>query len=642
MIQDLLFRRLSVLAIWLIATALSAQSLAPGGVSGSSLWLQTQSDDHQHYYQDLTSDFQDSAPNTEHRYSLNHHPAKYLDNPLYDWPVSSSEKDQLSIFCVYQLQDTLREKHIWSLMRSGTPQSTLSSFRFADLSHYQYRDLRKNQQKYPELHSYTRVKDSMDQGDFHLILGSSQMPSLPLSTFQGIMPELIVYPYALSARDQQKVESYLAIKYGLNISQNFPKDYLDSQGQVIWDAQEHQHYHYHIFGIGKDTNSGLLQPVSHSSYAPELLEIGYSDSQMMQEGQFLFCADNGRPLVFSQDRNGMPLSLERSYRISSQAPFIPLSLKMDSKELSSIDPALKLYLEIDPVADPRQESFPKTYHPITLDQDSLWQETSLSLDTDGNGADILRIVQAPELFVQTQITHPQCGSNQNGRLQTKVEGGSPPYEFKLQNPEGTLISSWTQNDASTLHSTEIPDLGDYQIHITDSQGLSYTQDFYLSSSNSPEDQLASYYTLIQGQTLTLEAGDLPQGTHCEWYQADRWIQSGLSCTLTQGGDYQARFSSAEGCQWRKNFTVQSQSADNIRSIEIFPNPSDGPFSVRILLERAADTYLQIYTMEGKLLQDQYLGKDDYFMYHGQLDQTGVYLISIQSENDIQTEKLILQ
>ncbi len=83
--------------------------------------------------------------------------------------------------------------------------------------------------------------------------------------FNGSIPEVIIYNdiTALTATDRQKIESYLALKYGTTLDQTTPTDYLASDGVTkMWAADAT--YNKHITGIGRDDLSFLQQKQSQS------------------------------------------------------------------------------------------------------------------------------------------------------------------------------------------------------------------------------------------------------------------------------------------------------------------------------------------------------------------------------------------
>ncbi len=72
--------------------------------------------------------------------------------------------------------------------------------------------------------------------------------------------EMIMYSTAITATEVMKVESYLAIKYGLTVAH----DYLATDGTVIWNSTTNATYHHDVAGIGRDDNTGQDQRKSLS------------------------------------------------------------------------------------------------------------------------------------------------------------------------------------------------------------------------------------------------------------------------------------------------------------------------------------------------------------------------------------------
>jgi hypothetical protein len=106
---------------------------------------------------------------------------------------------------------------------------------------------------------------------------------------QGGMGEYIVFPTVLSATNTLKVESYLAVKYGVTLGTPAAvSDYLSSTGGVIWSGNST--YQNNILGIGRDDNSALIQRQSHQ----------YDDSVRIYKGT-LSTTNAANAAAFAQD-----------------------------------------------------------------------------------------------------------------------------------------------------------------------------------------------------------------------------------------------------------------------------------------------------------------------------------------------------
>ena len=79
--------------------------------------------------------------------------------------------------------------------------------------------------------------------------------------FYGEIAEVIHYNRNLSDAEQQRVQTYLAIKYGITLGHN----YLDGAGNVIWSRNDaSSNYNNAITAVGKDFSSYLSQSRSTS------------------------------------------------------------------------------------------------------------------------------------------------------------------------------------------------------------------------------------------------------------------------------------------------------------------------------------------------------------------------------------------
>ncbi|WP_417858560.1 LamG-like jellyroll fold domain-containing protein, partial [Xanthomarina gelatinilytica] len=92
-------------------------------------------------------------------------------------------------------------------------------------------------------------------------------------SFEGRIAEVITYSTKKTDADltqeRNRIQSYLAIKYGITLGVNgTSQDYVDSAGNIIWDANTgvaaEDVFNYDIAGIGRDDDSDLLQKQSRS------------------------------------------------------------------------------------------------------------------------------------------------------------------------------------------------------------------------------------------------------------------------------------------------------------------------------------------------------------------------------------------
>ncbi len=118
----------------------------------------------------------------------------------------------------------------------------------------------------------TEANETLDtslDGDF--ALGSG-----PNDNFftQSDMGEMIIFKKALTPAERNRVESYLAIKYGITLDQTSATDYTAADGGIIWEASTNTGYDNDIAGIGRDDDSCLLQLQSKSENSNSIVSIG--------------------------------------------------------------------------------------------------------------------------------------------------------------------------------------------------------------------------------------------------------------------------------------------------------------------------------------------------------------------------------
>jgi hypothetical protein len=133
--------------------------------------------------------------------------------------------------------------------------------------------------------------------------------------FPGDIMEVVWYKRTLTANEQSRVNSYLALKNGVTLNEN----YLATSSSVVWDRTNNTGYNSNIFGIARDNITDLHQKQSTSVNVSQKLVIGNSSSLFntnadntnhLTEGQFLIVGDNGlkqsltTPLVYTAGTNG--------------------------------------------------------------------------------------------------------------------------------------------------------------------------------------------------------------------------------------------------------------------------------------------------------------------------------------------------
>lgn len=116
-----------------------------------------------------------------------------------------------------------------------------------------------------------------NSNDFTIGVGTSG----GLQYFDGQIAEIIIFAGNQTAATQQKIQSYLAIKYGItlsttdNIASITEGDYtLSNEVTKIWDYTENTAYHNDVAGIGRDDTQVLNQKQSKSVNSDAIITMG--------------------------------------------------------------------------------------------------------------------------------------------------------------------------------------------------------------------------------------------------------------------------------------------------------------------------------------------------------------------------------
>ncbi|MBK8564660.1 MAG: cadherin-like domain-containing protein [Saprospiraceae bacterium] len=95
-------------------------------------------------------------------------------------------------------------------------------------------------------------------------IGAYPVPSSG-AYWNGHIPEIILFPTNLSAANALRVNSYLALKYGITLDQTSAQNYVGSDGTTIfWNGTTNSAHKNNISGIVRDDVSGLNQKQSKS------------------------------------------------------------------------------------------------------------------------------------------------------------------------------------------------------------------------------------------------------------------------------------------------------------------------------------------------------------------------------------------
>ena len=126
--------------------------------------------------------------------------------------------------------------------------------------------------------------------------------------FDGQIAEIMVFNTAPTSAEQQIIQSYLALKYGITLDQTDNDatidegDYVLQGGSIVWNESDNSAFHNDVAGIGRDDNKFLNQKQSRSINTSSAVTIGLSQieanngsnsNSFNSDGDFLVWGHNG-------------------------------------------------------------------------------------------------------------------------------------------------------------------------------------------------------------------------------------------------------------------------------------------------------------------------------------------------------------
>ena len=281
------------------------------------------------------------------------------------------------------------------------------------------------------------------QRPFRIGKGATEdLPAHPHGRYpwHGYITETIVFNSALSTTDRNKVESYLALKYGITLTQ--PQDYRDCSSSIVWSASTNSGFGNDIAGLSLDvgTNcSALDQRVSRSINKDAVITMAtnsdFASANLNPGSRPALSSSSGRFLIWSNDDGGATWQssgaprggeiLDRTWKVQKTGSQNSISLQVNVDE-SAFDIAAfsgKLYFVH---GSDLSQSEPL---PMTDDGGGLWHIDNIDFQ-DGDLFSF--VINIPEMH----ITKTSCVIDDPVNDQTnpkRIPGATIRYAIEVSN-----------------------------------------------------------------------------------------------------------------------------------------------------------------------------------------------------------------
>lgn len=389
-----LTKQVVVYCLLLSSCTLYAQS--PGGIGRQSLWLKG------NFFSD-----------TIRTSTLNFNPATNMDNISTGIKMPGDMKDmrRATIFTVYKSPDVDKAQPVWQ-MNGYFGDLLLSTREVSSKSGEMNMVFEKtgtgaSKPKRPDaiISTYLRQQGSHngsnDASNKEAVIRFGNLESSQMAGYSsGLIAEFIVYETILKEKEIARIETYLALKYGITLEKN----YLNSLGKTIWNRENEAVYSNNIAGIGRDDHSTLYQKQGTSSNTSDQMILGVNkiasfngqNTGLLNDREYLIWGDNAQAFILNQypDPGVSDIILsEKKWLMKtsgSTAGTISTELKIDTKTLlPTSDLRENFCLAIDRSGS--GNFIPKNCNylmPDSISSDGIASFSGIFWDTDGSGKDV--------------------------------------------------------------------------------------------------------------------------------------------------------------------------------------------------------------------------------------------------------------
>lgn len=367
--------------------------------------------------------------------------------------------------------------------------------------------------------------------------------------------EVVCHNRQLTPDEFSRVESYLAIKYGVSLGTvAIPVNYLSSASTVVWTGDAA--YQNNITGIGRDDASGLIQKQSRAVTAKSkvfilndntagvfpAMNVNNTTAFAADQSFVLFGDNNGDTVLNVCAMNGKAVRMNRHWKMVKTGTVGDVTIAFTATELPA--DATTLLVSTD-------NTFPEA------------TTTAIPLTTSGTykyavmpSANTFFTFSATPLNISVDVVNLTCQATTGGTMTANVTGGLPPFSYQWN----TIP---TQNTATASNVTA----GNYALTITQAAGCTYTQDATMS--NEIIDLTATLTTTdvrcsgdANGIITIVNTNGTPAYSYSLNNQAD-WVSANQFQNLS-AGFYHVYLKDINGCTGDDTISIQEPDRLNLQ------------------------------------------------------------------------------
>lgn len=151
-------------------------------------------------------------------------------------------------------------------------------------------------------------------GDKKVVIGNLSTDSSGFGPYTGDYNEMIVFNRQVSENDSQKILSYLACKYSQPLDQTTPNNYLNSNGDIIWDASKNTQHKNAPICLLRDDTSGINKTTSTNLFDSKDIKLSTTS---LENNRSLLWSHNGDSFeIVNEKINPKYWRIKKEWRVS--------------------------------------------------------------------------------------------------------------------------------------------------------------------------------------------------------------------------------------------------------------------------------------------------------------------------------------
>ncbi len=413
------------------------------------------------------------VPYTLSEKNINFHRAIYFPDSTAVMRTAYPFKhiSHLTVITVFNVADTTQEHAVWSLDVKGKQLTALSDRRLIrEKTFYEYPLKHKG---IPILNVSVQSFSKKRGDSVTFLMGQCVLPDSTTSFFKGDIAECMVFDKFLKKREILRIETYLALKYGISL---YESNYVTPYDSILWDYDSNKIYSHAIAGIGRDSVFGLDQRQSCSE-EEDVLTIGVGSLSLYNKDNTDSLGE-GSYLIWGHDEGDM--SCENPY---DSIPLWERRWLMEVRGAATATTIVKVkipvranvcYLVIDRSGMGNFDSTSTEYFAQAYtDSNGYVYFTDIGWDTDRSGKDVFTFSPGNTMMESMMVVLPDTACKNLGLSQTRQikKGESVTLEAKTLCFE-PVSYQWRTEDGfySESEKVEVKEEGEYTLRVTSADG----------------------------------------------------------------------------------------------------------------------------------------------------------------------------